>query len=349
MTHLAIGDYYYQRTFLDELTKQFPNITLDIWIDDCRSRPKSWHAGRNQILCQWLETESHINQIYPIAASKQERKQIFEKVRQQNYDIVVFMAQTRTENFAQIARQISPDGHVVGTKAKPFQHWLKKTLAFGRLNGYFNLEETQTQTHINDNYRDTFERLFSIEFPPNLPIKPLEVPQEQLDKMEQWVAIFKAQLSTTNKVVLINHLSTTHRRDLPWENLVELITGLAKSHPEYGFILNLPPAELDKTRQKIAKTDEFQGINIDVFTATEHFFQLPSLLSLSDVVITVETAVMHLASGLKTPQIVLMRESAKHWCPLNAEQVLYGKSVVGDIPVAKILQSFEKLSPINQA
>ena len=142
---------------------------------------------------------------------------------------------------------------------------------------------------------------------------------------------------------MINHLSTTHRRDLPWENLIRLVTGIAKSHPEYGFVLNLPPTELKKIQQQITTTREFHELNVAAFTATDHFFQLPSLLSLSDVVITVETAVMHLASGLQTPQIVLMRESARHWCPLNAEHVLYGKSVVGDIPVEEILQAFTRL------
>ncbi len=347
MTHLAIGDYYYQRTFLSELAKQYPNIELDIWIDDCRSRPKSWHAGRNQILCQWLETESHINQIYPIAASKQERKALINKAQEQQYDIVVFMAQTRTENFAQIARQIAPQGYVVGTKTKPLQKWLKKTICFSKLDGYFNLEKIEKEwpnEHINQKYRHIFEQLFSIKFNDELPIKSLDIPQVHLDKMETWVDEFKSRNPKTSHLLLINHLSTNSRRDLPWANLIELIVCIAKMHPSYAFILNLPPTEVDAIKQQVKTCSALHNLNIDIFTATEHFFQLPALLKLSDAVITVETAVMHLTSGLRTPQIVLMREAASHWRPINAKQILYGRSVVGDIPVSDIIQTFNRLS-----
>ena len=85
-------------------------------------------------------------------------------------------------------------------------------------------------------------------------------------------------------------------------------------------------------------------INVDLFTATEHFFQLPALLSLCDIVITVETAVMHLAAGLNVPQIVLMRENASQWQPLRADEILLGKHVVADIPISDIVAAFQRIT-----
>lgn len=40
MSHLALGDYIYQGAFLKALTESYPNIKLDIWIDDCRKKRK---------------------------------------------------------------------------------------------------------------------------------------------------------------------------------------------------------------------------------------------------------------------------------------------------------------------
>lgn len=343
MTHLAIGDYYYQRGFLAELKRQYPHIELDIWIDDCRSRPKEWHAGRNQVLGQWLDTETHIGRYYPIAASKTQRKDIIAKAQQQNYDIVVFYAATRTENFAKIARQISPTGWIAGTKTKPKQKWLKKHLAFKGVDACMNLDDSPQVAHINDKYRIQLSALFGVRFDPNMPVETLTVPQAQQVQMQAWVTQFKERSPKTQKLVLINPLSTTPKRDLSWSHLVQLIQGIAQQDDAFGFVLSLPPAELEPIKKLIAETKALNALNIDAFSATEHFFQLPALLSLSDIVITVETAVMHLASGLSARQLVLMRESAKQWQPKNTSKVLYGRSIVDDIPVSEMLTAFNDI------
>jgi hypothetical protein len=38
MSHLALGDYIYQGPFLKALADTYPNIKLDVWIDDCRKK-----------------------------------------------------------------------------------------------------------------------------------------------------------------------------------------------------------------------------------------------------------------------------------------------------------------------
>lgn len=344
MTHLAIGDYYYQRGFLAELKRRYPHIELDIWIDDCRAKPKPWHAGRSQVLGQWLSTETHVNHFYPIAASKQERKQVIADAAAKGYDLVVFYAERRTENFARIARQISPAGYIAGTQTKPKLKWLKKFFAFKNIDAFTNLDNTPDVAHINDKYRVQLSELLGLRFDAKMPILGLSVPQNQLDEMRAWVERFKARNAATQKLVLINPLSTTAKRDLSWQRLVKLIQGIANQDSGIGFVLNLPPAELNNIRNKITATPEFKSLNIDAFSATDHFFQLPALLSLSDVVITVETAVMHLASGLNAQQLVLMRESAKQWQPVNANKVLYGRAIVDDIPISEMLKAFSDIA-----
>lgn len=344
MTHLAIGDYYYQRTYLAELKRRYPHLKLDIWIDDCRSRPKPWHAGRNQILCQWLDSEAHFNDIYPICSSRNERKNMIRRARQENYDIVIFMAHSRTENFAKIARNICPNGWVAGTVNKPMEKWLKKWWAFNRVDFHLNLAQEAKKQHIQAKYQYRFSQLFGFDFPLSLSMLPLSIPSEHLKAMQQWVSNVKSgNDKKSERLVLINHLSTNPKRDLPANNLVALIAQLHHAHPQCGFVINVPPNAISTTQQLISNSSQLQGINISLFSAKEHFFQLPALLSLSDVVITVETAVMHLASGLNVPQIVLMRENALQWQPLRVDELLLGKNQVAAIPIADILAAFARI------
>lgn len=346
MTHLAIGDYYYQRTFLAELKQRYPHIALDIWIDDCRSRPKPWHAGRNQILCQWLESEPHLRHIYPICTSRKARRDMINRANRENYDIVIFMAHTRTENFARFARKICPKGWVAGTHTKPLEKWLRKWWAFRQVDYCLSLDNESQALHIHEKYQQRFAQLFGFTFADKLSPLALSVPDTHLSAMQQWLSDFKnnSTYAKTQRVVVLNHLSTNKRRDLPDGHVVALLTQLHEQHPNCGFVLNVPPNAIESTTQLIEQHASLSGINISLFSATEHFFQLPALLSLCDVVITVETAVMHLASGLNVPQIVLMRANASVWQPLRANEILLGKNVVADIPVTGITAAFNRIS-----
>ena len=58
-----------------------------------------------------------------------------------------------------------------------------------------------------------------------------------------------------------------------------------------------------------------------------------------DLVISVETAIMHLASSLSLPQIALIRKSASSWRPLKASKVLTGKKRVDNIAASKVVEA----------
>jgi len=81
-----------------------------------------------------------------------------------------------------------------------------------------------------------------------------------------------------------------------------------------------------------------------LFTANENFFQLLSIISLCDLVVSVETSVMHLAAALKIPVIALMRKKNPEWEPYRAAQtqVLFVKKRsdwVEDIPVEFVMSA----------
>jgi ADP-heptose:LPS heptosyltransferase len=53
-------------------------------------------------------------------------------------------------------------------------------------------------------------------------------------------------------------------------------------------------------------------------SANDNFFQLPAMLAECDLIISVETAVMHLANAVRVPVIALMRQKNPEWKPIDA-------------------------------
>jgi len=111
-------------------------------------------------------------------------------------------------------------------------------------------------------------------------------------------------------------LPRTVKRCWPLERVAELIAAMRKQPAwrDACFIVNAVPQELAH-----AKT-VFDGYALDrtqLFSAEENFFQLPAVLSQCDLIISVETAVMHLANAVHVPVIALMRQKNPEWVPID--------------------------------
>ena len=100
MSHMAIGDYLYQRTYLQMLSEQYPNAEIDLWIDDFRTKGKDWQKGRSDFLSNWMKDETFITRLYPQATSIAHRKDMLEEAKNRGYDAVLFIANLRSERFA---------------------------------------------------------------------------------------------------------------------------------------------------------------------------------------------------------------------------------------------------------
>jgi ADP-heptose:LPS heptosyltransferase len=62
------------------------------------------------------------------------------------------------------------------------------------------------------------------------------------------------------------------------------------------------------------------------------------MLSCVDYVVTVETAIMHLAASVGTRQTALVRASAKHWRPLGDSQVVECQGIVDSVDITELAQ-----------
>ena len=348
MTHLAIGDFTFQGVYLQALKHKYPHLNIDIWIDDCRESSKDWHKGRNNALGQWLESVEFIDNVYPIALNNSERTKLIESAKQRNYDLIVFIATQRSELYAKYAREISQKAVIVGSKSKRLSNWFKKVLYFRKLDGYFDLDrlEKGSNSHISQIYRRRFEKCFGhLPLPDDSTgVMPISLSESLLTQANQ-----KLQSWLGNKTkdhppfVFINHLSTTPKRDYSWEKLISVIVRLNQQFPELNFVLNVPPNAYAKVQNELQAEERLSKISVFLFTAEEHFLQLPALIQACDYVISVETATMHLSAALNKKLIALMREKSKHWNPTLAETILYGDRHVNDIPVTDVVKAFKSM------
>ena len=146
------------------------------------------------------------------------------------------------------------------------------------------------------------------------------------------------------RTLFINHLSTTNKRDYQWAQVKELLIKLSNLNNNLSFIINSPPAQLESIEKRINDDKQLSKLPIKTFSATGHFYELPAMIKCCDYVISVETAIMHLASSVNTPQIALIRESAMHWRPLGKGKVLIGKGRVDMIQPNQIFEAFKALT-----
>jgi heptosyltransferase-3 len=91
-----------------------------------------------------------------------------------------------------------------------------------------------------------------------------------------------------------------------------------------------------------------------LFSAEENFFQLPAILSLCDLIISVETAVMHLANAVHVPVIALMRQKNPEWAPIDQANstiitVAGRNDWVDAITVDQVMAALEKVADTQQA
>lgn len=342
MTHLAIGDFVYQRACLQAIKTAFPQLKIDIWIDDCRSKPKPWHEGRNSTLVQWLSGEDYIDKIYPIASDLEHRGKLIDEAQKYQYDLVFYMALHRAKRFASIARKISPKGFVVGN-AEPFIHSpLANLLDYPKLNRRYNLNQTSQLPHISDIYQERFRQAFAVQ--PQQHHNQLTIPIEWQHQANNTLARLTESQGTNNPSTLfVNHLSTSPKRNVDWQDLVKVIAHASKKFSNLFFVINLPPSEFESVTKKLKAEPLLPQARILPYCATEHFYQLPAMIKACDMVLTVETAIMHLAASLNVPQLVLMRKGAQQWQPKQASKILYGDKRVDQISVEQIHQELKNL------
>ena len=330
ITHLAIGDFTYQQNGFRAFAEKYPHIKIDLWVDE-RGRTRCfwlWPAMKNFVLFDWLRQSSLFHKIYTGSYSPSRFKKLFKEAQKEKYPLVVSLCTIDHAKYVACARKISPDGFVVGA--------IDLGLSAGPGTG---------TEHISDICANWFEQLFGLHILPAQRAPYINIPKEWMSyarlKFVQW-GIYKWN-QKRSPVIFVNVFAKDIKRCWPLDYLTSLVLSLEPDAALHDacFIVNIEPRFYDQVN---AFLKNYSLCNIFLFTATESFFQLPSIISLCDLVISVETSIMHLAAAREIPVIALMRKKNPAWVPYEngSTQVLWAKKRSGwveDIPVSQVVQA----------
>lgn len=328
ITHLAIGDFTYLQSGLRALAEAYPHLRVHVFVDERRRTPDAalWPHLRKYALYDWLAACPWVDKVYDQTYSPAGLQASLGEARAQAYPIVAALTVIDCHRYAHMARSISPDGFVVGLN-KPAERWvhvLSRRAGYRKLDASLPLYSAATRgdQHISDIYAGWFEGFFGVDVPPALRYPTLDIPatwrQWAQARLTQWGLVAR-QAQPQAPLVFINAWSKSPDRTWPFERVLALVRAMRTRARwrDAGFVINTVPEARADTERLLARMRDPALARVRLFSAEEHFFQLPAMMALCGLVVSVETAVMHLANAVQVPVIALMRRNHPEWVPID--------------------------------
>lgn len=348
---VALGDFLYLKTFLIALKQQNPHIELDIWLDDNRCNTDGWRLSRSKILQQWMETEGVFNITYGCTDSKLAMQSHLEQAKERQYDIIFCHTVSKSRQYSQIARAISKDAFIVSSIPKSASFGWFNPLFFRHSDYTFVLDEKDLSKshHITDRYNLIFKQITGLTLNNKQLMPTLKVPASIEPITTTWLQTQFSDEKKQGKLLFLNHLSTSEKKNWNLTQLFELIVNIAKNDQTQRYIINVTAENYKQVCIDTQKFVENTGLQVAVFTVNEHFFELPSLIAHADFVITVDTAILHFAFAAKRPLLAMMRQKKPYWAPPESasSHVMYateGKGYIEDISVDSVFAQYTKMN-----
>jgi len=345
IAHLALGDFTYLQNCFAAFKRAYPHLDVHIWVDEVRrtADEKQWPQLEKYSLYDWLAACPFFAKVYSKTYSPQLFAASLAEARAEHYPIVVSLATLRPHMYAGIARSIAPQGFVAGMRG-PFsllapQH----LLAWRKLDATLSPDPLHHVPghHISDVYADWFRTLTGLEIAPAERLPFVLIP-------DQWKLDARARLAAWHfagkgQRVFVNPFAKTKKRCWPLERVAGLIAAM-QQQPDWQdacFIVNAMPHELARAREVVSA---YGLARTEFFSATDNFFQLPAMLAECELIISVETAVMHLANAVHVPVVALMRQKNPEWVPVDRANSIVitaakRRDWVREIPVQAVMDA----------
>ena len=321
--HLAIGDFSYLQSAFRALKKHYPHLKIDLFVVEsrCTDDATKWPLLKGDVIYDWLENCGLFNKVYRKNYAPVLFKEAILEAKKEQYPLIISFGDVHSEPTERYAREMAAENTVVaGLKLHinwyRLKYQLSKRELWKKLDITFNSIPMKKGRHISDLFNHWFKQIGGFDIPKKDRLPYIEIPKEWEEKTSY--KLKKFQQFPDQPIVFINYLAKDPNRTWKLEQALSLIEKMQTLNEWHRalFILNATPDQLETVSLAI---DEKNISNTIPFSAVENFYELPAILKLSSLIISVETSIMHLANAVNTPLIALMRHKTPEWEPLKKD------------------------------
>jgi len=319
VAHLALGDFTYLQNCFQAFAHAFPHLRIHLWVDETRRTRDAgqWEHLRKYSLYDWVDDCGLFDKVYRETYSPALLARSIAEAQQERYPIVISLAVLKRHFYAALIRKISPDGFVVGQKKRVRPWDIPKRLIYRKLDASIPAYVARSAglAHISAIYAGWFQTLFGFAMTAEQRFPFVRIPPRWQDWAHRQLAQWGYRAD--DRIVFLNAFSKSPERSWPLRRMIELAAAIRRQPgwEDACFVVNVVPEKMAEARRLFA---DHALERIELFSAEENFFQLPAMLSLCTLIVSVETAVMHLANAVHVPVIALMRQTSPEWTPIDA-------------------------------
>jgi len=313
-----IGDMVITSPFFRELKKNLPSVEITVLASKVNY----------PIICR----NPHINKIYIYENQWQKLLPTLFKLRKQKYDLCFeFEAGFVTRAFL-LTKIINPK-YVVSV----FKQHGRYNLSAEQLKVYDFYTNFSPESHRSLNILDTLSVFGMVKKNNKYELFPDK-------KSIQFTSDFLKNFSVSSKKIGINLQGITFTGGISNQKLIDIIQGLNNMFDDLIFFILASPWEENKVERMLSQ------INIsNVFGTYFNIDEVITFISQLDLVISVDTSIVHIACALDTPLVAIYAKDKTNyhqWHPVSKKfEVVFSKSLsdISNFKAGSVIEYSAKL------
>jgi ADP-heptose:LPS heptosyltransferase len=320
----VLGDMIVTTPVFNILKEKLPNVEIHVL-----------GSKRNVGL---LAYDKRISKVYCYEGTLRSLLNIGHESRRQHYDCVLPLVFYKTTEAGIWANWMGGRNAVKIGWANPWRAELYKSLYNSQIPSNPAAKVTMTMSDILVNF---VCECFGWNFSTNLTKLHIELaPKHEIYALE----IYKK--FADKKTILINISAGKSIREMPETTVSELIALLIEAYPHVVILVNASPIDIQKA-QRIRSL--FRN-NVILLPYSSDVLNFCAVVKLTDVVISPDTAIVHIAATFNVPTIGLYKNSEQHcteWGPQHEQSIVVmpkSENPVSAIDARSVFGAFEKLN-----